>query len=171
MSAVGLILAALTTALQAAAPSRTVSRRYRDFADRDKTELTAGVFTLLNKGGDSGNDYADRLKLLLVGQILLPETTPGEAVEEAELVMLDDVRRFADGVVGAQVSLGAWRQSLQLEAPYGWIAFDLDVGPFDLSQPVDPAQLAAFITFRADYDLAPADGQIDATDQVTLPQG
>lgn len=34
----------------------------------------------------------------------------------------------------------------------------------------DLARLADFITFAADYDLQPADGEIDAQDTVTLPQ-
>ena len=33
----------------------------------------------------------------------------------------------------------------------------------------DPSTLDDFVTFHGDYDLAPSDGQIDATDIVTLP--
>ncbi len=35
---------------------------------------------------------------------------------------------------------------------------------------IDPADLEAFITAHIDYDLAPADGTIDASDHLTLPQ-
>lgn len=35
---------------------------------------------------------------------------------------------------------------------------------------IDPATLEAFITAHIDYDLAPTDGTIDATDVLTLPQ-
>ena len=41
---------------------------------------------------------------------------------------------------------------------------------FPLPDAFDPATLADFITFHADSDMAPADGDIDITSEETLPQ-
>lgn len=170
MSVIGTILNSAKAALATAAPARVITRSYQDFAERDQADLTAGVYTLMNKGQTEMVRYQDHLQVLLVGQVLVAEDAAGETLEEAELAMVDEVRRFTEGAQGARITITGWRQSQQLERPYGWVAFDLDVGPFDLIEPIDEAALASFITFHADYDLAPPDGQIDATDEITLEQ-
>ncbi len=176
MSVIGTLLANLETALIAAAPTRVVTRTLKDFSDRRKEDLMAGVFTLVHRGQKDMRSYQEHLQVLLVGQVLVAEKAAAElkalpeTVEEAELLMIDEIRRWADGVQGAQVSLVGWSQSQQIEAPFGWVAVEIDIGPLDFSAfTLDPATLDNFLTFRANYDLAPMDGQIDATDSVTLP--
>lgn len=186
-SAIGTLLGSMATALGAAAPGRSVTRALKDFGDRTKAELTAGVYTLLSRGQDKIDDYSEYLKVMLVGQIQLSENATPDQIEEAELLMVDEVRRFARGCQGANVSVKGWQQSQQLEAPYGWISVDLLVGPFDLVPPLDTAVLADFITFHADTDIPPFEtaaehakwleeppdqttSKPDAEDSVTLPQ-
>lgn len=175
MSAIGTILDNLVTAISAAAPARTVSRTMRDFAARQDAELEAGVITVLSRGL-SGDAPAQYLDVLLVGQVLVrgseddTNTQAGNLLEEQELLLLDDIECFILGVSGAQVRLSEVRQSLQVERPYGWVSVSLRVGPFDLGCLLDEASLDPFITFNADWDMAPPDAQTDATDTVTLEQ-
>jgi len=175
MSLIGTIIDSLVTALSAAAPTSTVTRTMLDFAFRDEAELEAGVFTVISKGIE-GNEPEEYLNLLLVGQVLVraseDDTDPqaGDLLEEAEHTLLDQVHCFIRGAKGAQLKLGTVRQSMQLDRPYGWISVPLRVGPFDLGCLLDVATMDPFITFNADWDMAPPDGQIDATDNVTLEQ-
>ncbi len=185
MSAIGAIIGSMGTALLAAAPGRMVTRAFKDFADRQKSELTAGLYTLISRGQDDTTDYAEYLKVLLVGQIQLAEDATPDQIEEAELAMVDEVRRFARGCQGAAVRVSGWQQSMQLEAPYGWVSFELRVGPLDLVPDLDVSTLASFITFHADTDIPPLESAAehakwlagdqttskpDAEDTVTLPQ-
>lgn len=65
--------------------------------------------------------------------------------------------------------IGFGRQ--ELFADHGLHAASLTLrGRIEVSQDIDAAALDAFVIFHADYDIAPADGAIDATDHVTLPQ-
>lgn len=149
------ILDAVKAALAAAAPTRVVTRKLEDFSERKSSDLEKGVFTLVSKGEKRIDQFISSLNCLLVGQILLGEDSDGEAVEEAELVMLDDVRRFISGVQGCQVVMTSWSQSQQIELPYGWIAVELELGPFNLDIGVDETGLSNFTTLATDYDIAP----------------
>ncbi len=166
MSAIGIILEALKTALQAAAPARVVTRELRDFGDRSEVDLKQGIYTLISRGQQEMRSRREYLRVLLVGQVMVDEKAAGDALEEAELLMIDELRRFKDGVQGAQVNIASWQQSQQIERPHGWISAELEVGPFDFSTAADPATLGDFITFKADYV---EDGQTLASDEVTLP--
>lgn len=163
MSTIKPILDAVKTALLAAAPSRVVTRAMADFASRNTIELESGIFTLLSKGEPRIEYGSDILHCLLVGQLLLNEDADGEAIEEAELVMVDDIRRFIDGVQGCQVRMTSWHQSQQIEAPYGWITAHLEIGPFDFSIGIDETTLDNFTTLGADYDIAP---QVSAAEHI-----
>lgn len=150
------ILDAVKAALAAAAPTRVVTRKLEGFAERNSVDLEKGVFTLLNTGRRDEDAHISYLKGMLVGQLLLGEDADGEAVEEAELVMMDDVARLVSGVQGCRIiPVGEWKQSRQIELPYGWISVDLEIGPFDLSIGVDEAGLSDFTTLATDYDIAP----------------
>lgn len=149
------ILDAVKTALSAAAPTRVVTRKLVGFAERDSSDLEKGVFTLVGKGRRDEDTHRSYLKCLLVGQLLVGEDADGEFVEEAELIMMDDVQRLIEGIQGCQVSPGSWSQSQQIELPYGWIAVEIEIGPFDLSIGVDETGLSDFTTLAADYDIAP----------------
>ncbi len=169
-SQIGMILNSMQASLQTAVPTRTVTRSLRDFADRSKEELAAGIYTLISRGEQRIDAPLEFLGVLLVGQFEVAENATGEVLEEIELRMFDEVRYFAAGCQGAYVQVQSTRQSMQIEHPYGWINAELLVGPFSLPEIIDPATLDDFITFHADYDLAPADLVVDAAITVTLEQ-
>lgn len=126
------LLDALTTAL----PLRVVTRDLRDFAGRADADLQSGIITILG-GGEK--DYANTLgriamlgtlPITLVGQIRVAENSAPSAVEDAEDALADEIKEFCrapgDPLLGGLSMLG-YRQSAQLEHPYGWIVADLEI--------------------------------------------
>lgn len=131
-------LASIATALAAAVPARMVTRSYRNHQQRKNAELTPGLYTVLAGGvkdypyetADNGIDNPSTtslgdLRFSIVGQIMLPEPSTGEAIETAELQMLDELENFADQMAATDGTLtlrllGA-SLSQQLEIPYGWV--------------------------------------------------
>lgn len=128
-------MAALQTALDTAMPTRVVTRDLKDFADRDKTDVAAGVFTLVSAGEGGYKNYNGREamdgrhRMLLVGQIELAEDAAGSAVEDAEFAMVEEVKGFMRALPASLCSLTmtGFRQSGQVDAPYGWVAIDMEL--------------------------------------------
>lgn len=128
-------MAALKTALAAAMPTRVVTRDLKDFADRPKADVAAGVFTLISKGERGYRNYNGREamdgrhSMLLVGQIALGEDAAPSAVEDAEFAMIEEVKGFVRALPASLCSLTmtGFQQSGQLDAPYGWVAITLEV--------------------------------------------
>jgi len=168
MSQYGLILDSLKSALAAASPDRIVTRELKDFADRDRADITKGVYTLISQGLNADENDEETLDVLLVGQIELTESASPSAIEEAELSMIDEIRSFARKVSGARIVLGRFRQSAQLDAPYGFISGTLKVGPFYFEDVLDPSP-APFITFHAESQLD-ADTEPEIVIEESLPQ-
>jgi len=149
MSQFGIIIDMISAALKQASPQRVVTRDLKDFSDHDAQDIQKGVFTLINQNVHADENDIEYLDLLLVGQIELAEGALPSAIEEAELTMIDEVRHFCQGLYGTQIVRGKFRQSAQLDAPYGFISGTLRVGPFNFDMPLD-ASLAPFIFFHAD---------------------
>lgn len=170
MSAVKPILDAVKVALATAAPTRVTTRKLEGFAERKSSDLEAGVFTLISKGERRVDQDYSFINCLLVGQLLLGEDVDGEAVEEAELLMIDDIRRFMGGVQGCQVNMKSWSQSQQIELPYGWVAVELELGPFILSSGPDETTLDNFTTLASDFDIAPHVSAAEHIKWVANPQ-
>jgi hypothetical protein len=152
------VLTAFAAALTAAYPGRVVTRDLKDFADRTKAELTAGVFTVIANGQPAGDAYAQKLKFLVVGQIEFPERTAGHVVEDAELAMSREVKNLLQRqLLGPDLRILGVDQSSQLEVPYGWVSISIEVGPYDGTEPLTEDEvigaLAEFLTFRADIDI------------------
>lgn len=128
-------MAALKTALTTAMPTRVVTRKLKDYADRKKEDLAVGVFTLISHGERGYKNYNGREamdgrhRMLLVGQIELIEDAEGDAVEDAEFAMVEEVKAFVRALPADLCSLvmTGFQQSGQLDAPYGWVAIDLEV--------------------------------------------
>ena len=128
-------MAALKTELVTAMPTRVVTRKLKDFADRPKADIAAGVFTLISKGERGYRNYNGREamdgrhSMLLVGQIELGEDADGEAVEDAEFAMVEEVKAFVRALPAELCSLvmTGFQQSGQLDAPYGWVAITLEM--------------------------------------------
>lgn len=126
---------ALMTALAAALPGRTVTRNFLKLGQRQREQLVAGVVSVVGLGE---SDYAThrgreadlgKLQMVLVGQLQVDSADP-QAVEDAEDEMADQIKAFLAGPMPTGVRsciATGYRQSGQLEAPYGWVAFEVEV--------------------------------------------
>lgn len=126
----------LRAGLQAALPTRVVTRDLRDFAQHAQADLEAGVLTLISHRESGYANYRGReadlgkLAIITVGQLKLPEDAQPSAVEDAEFAFAEEVKAFLQTVLPVEaVVLQETRFSGQLEAPYGWFAMDWEVWP------------------------------------------
>ncbi|TKA91817.1 hypothetical protein FAZ79_00490 [Guyparkeria sp. SB14A] len=154
MSTIGVFLKILADTMAAQVPGRVVTRSYQEFARRKHSDLEAGVWTLLCEGQAQIERYAEHFGAVLVGQIQLGEKATGEEIEEAELAMIDEMRDFCERVKGVQVRPVRWKQSMQIDHPYGWVAVDLDFGPVELT-PDSLKVLADLNLVHVDMDIPP----------------
>jgi hypothetical protein len=125
----------IRSTISAQLPARVVTRSLLDFAQRKDADLLAGVYTVLSRGERDYAGYIGReaqlgtQDLLIVGQIKLVETSEPYEIEEAEFAMVAEICAFLgalpDGIGGLR--LKGFRQSAQMEHPYGWVAFDLEM--------------------------------------------
>lgn len=133
-SVLGTRMELIKTLLEAKYPARVVTRNFIGYADHKRTDLVKGIYTLVsqseggypNYNGREGQD--GRQRLLLVGQFILDEDALGSAIEEAEFIMAEEIKEFLrtrDPQI-AQLFMTGFRQSQQLDRPYGWIAVDLE---------------------------------------------
>ncbi len=128
-------MAATAAGLAAACPTRVVTRDYKDHAQRRKEDLVQGVLTLLSLGeagyanlnGRAARDGQHRM--LLTGQIKVGENDPGEVLEAAEFAMVEEVKAWLRALPIDLITLEmtGFRQSGQMERPYGWVAMDLEM--------------------------------------------
>lgn len=126
---------ALRAGLQAAMPSRVVTRDFKDFAQRRKADLQAGVVTVIAQGEKGYANYLGRAAQLgtvgaiLIGQLQVAEQDPPHAVEDAEFVLAEEIKTFCinpGGALGGLV-MTSFRQSGQMDHPFGWIAVELEI--------------------------------------------
>jgi hypothetical protein len=130
-------LDAVKESLDAFMPQRYVQRNLTVAADESRERLTAGVVCLVGQKGGNFANYRGReaqqgtIDVALVGFLQVAESTKPDAIERAELVLLGEMLAWvAGGVTGAdRVTAGDWRQSRQLEHPYGWVVLELTVKP------------------------------------------
>lgn len=129
-------LEALKDSLQAALPDRYVSRNFLlDFAAYPKEQLTAGVIAVMSDGGGGFANYRGRegqlgtMTVALAGYVLVGENTERQAVELAELAMLNDLLTWVSNYAGTGLTIypQRYKQSKQLEHPYGWLVLELEV--------------------------------------------
>jgi len=124
---------ALQAALVAMYPARVVTRDLLDFALRDEADLLKGIYTVVGrKESDYSHTmgreaYYGRRMIGLLGQIKVAEGDTPSAVEDAEGVMIDEIKALMRSrtLQINSLQLVECRQSGQLEYPYGWVAFDL----------------------------------------------
>lgn len=129
------LMAALHAQLTTAMPTRVVSRDFVDFSQRKEADLLAGVVTVIAQGEREYSDVIGRaaqggtLGVILVGQVKVAENAAPSAVEDAEFALVGELKAFCLAVappLGALV-LRSFRQSGQLEHPYGWIAAEMEM--------------------------------------------
>lgn len=126
----------LKDGLQAAMPTRVVTRDFKNFDYREQRDLEAGVLTVMTTRERGYANYRGReadlgkLSLAVVGQLKLPEDALPSEVEDAEFVFAEEVKDFLKGALPVQAAdLLETRFSGQLEAPYGWFAMEMEVMP------------------------------------------
>ncbi len=136
MSEISGVMALLKTTLAAAYPARTVTRDLLDFSDRPEAELKAGVYALLAGPEDGFPNYRGResnfgtLRPVIVGQIQVEESAAPSALEDAESDMIDEIKAFTRTVLPSGIDsllLERYRRSEQLEHPYGWVTFQMEM--------------------------------------------
>jgi hypothetical protein len=129
-------LFSLHAGLSAALPSRRVTRSFKALQQRSQAELQQGVVTLISRGESDYSQVLGReaqlgkINALLIGQLMLPGNPEGQAVEQAELALAEEIKAFLQSPMPAGVQdclASRFAQSGQLETPYGWVVFELEV--------------------------------------------
>lgn len=128
-------LDAMQAAIAAALPTRIVQRDLIDPAQVPAADLEKGVVCLLSQGGGQFANYLGRegelgrMRVAAVGYLLLAEDTNPAAIERAELQLLQELLDWTGntGVPGLTALPQEFRQSQQLEHPYGWLMLGLEV--------------------------------------------
>lgn len=126
---------ALQAALAAALPGRLVTRQFRPLSQRSREELLAGVVCVVALGERDYANYRGReadlgtLEVVVVGQLEVDSPDPAE-VENAEFALAGEIKAFLAGPCPAPLRAmlaKGFKQSGQLEAPLGWVVFELEV--------------------------------------------
>lgn len=120
--------------LAARYPARVVTRSLKDFSLRQPAELKRGIYTLVGQGESGYANLLGRMamdgtqRLLLVGQIQLGEKESPVEIEDAEFGMVEEIKEFCRNLPPLIVllSMTGFVQSGQVDAPYGWIAVDME---------------------------------------------
>lgn len=120
--------------LAARYPARAVTRSFKDFPARKADDLKRGIYTLISYGESGYQNLRERAamdgrhRMLLVGQFQLGEKAATEEVEDAEFAMVEEIKAFVRELPPALACLDmtGYRQSGQVDHPYGWIAVDLE---------------------------------------------
>lgn len=128
---------ALKAALAALYPARVVTRSFVDLQDRTRTELAAGVYTIMSAREEGYANYVGReamdaqQKIFLIGQFQLAEDASGEQIEDAEFTLVEEIKAFVRTVPPELCALEmvAFDQSMQIERPFGWVVIELRYGP------------------------------------------
>ena len=129
-------LDALRTGLATALPTRIVRRDFRPLAQCKAADLVTGILTLVNRGERNYANYLGReaqlgtLDVLLIGQLKVADTAAPLAIEQAELALAEEVKGFLQAPAPAGVTeclAQSFAQSGQLETPFGWVIFELEV--------------------------------------------
>jgi len=140
------ILQAITERLGEINPDRLVTREWKDFALRQDPDLRRGVWMVLFGGitrypyetSDNGMDTDvlrasenGRVRISIVGQVLLDAGATGLDVEEAEFVLIHELEQLADEAMATEPLQALVLQSVvnsqQIETPYAWVVSTWEV--------------------------------------------
>lgn len=133
MSELGTKFEQLRSALETAQPARIVTRSFNN--DRPDAELRAGVFTILAQGEGGYNNLPGReamygtIDLVILGQIMVAEGDAAADLEEAEFTLVEEIKSFVRALpVGIDsLMIKRYRQSGQIDHPYGWVAIEMEM--------------------------------------------
>lgn len=125
----------LKTTLETAQPGRIVTRGFEDIGELQDTELRKGIYTIVNQGEGGFNNLPGReamygkLDVVIVARLMVDDKEDGQALENAELTMVDEIKALCRALVPGidSLMLNRWRQSGQIERPYGWVIFEMEM--------------------------------------------
>lgn len=129
---------AVVASLAAALPTRKVQSSLDMPESALREDLLAGLLCVVSESGGKFANYRGRegqqgqIKVSVVGYLLVEEGTAKEAIQRAELTLLNELLAWVASpvVVGINtVTPGDWVQSKQLEHPYGWLVLELVLKP------------------------------------------
>ncbi|MDD3675804.1 hypothetical protein [Thauera propionica] len=130
------VMEALGASLAASCPGRFVSRDFLPLGQRTADELEAGILAVAALGESGFANYRGReadlgtLRVVIVGQIKVADESPPHVLEDAEFAFAEQVKAWLGMPMLAPVRqclARSYRQSGQLEHPYGWVAFECEV--------------------------------------------
>jgi hypothetical protein len=135
MSALGDRMALIASTLAARYPARVVTRSFQQFEQRKREDLIPGIYTIVSRGEGGYANYNGREamdgnhKILVIGQIVLEESQTPAEVEDAEFVMVEEIKALVRDLPSALCSLVmmGFDQSGQLLHPYGGITVELEM--------------------------------------------
>lgn len=125
----------LRSALQAAYPARIVTRSFLNPAERADADLLSGVYTIISQGEGGFENLPGReamygkIDLVLLAQLKVAEGDASSAIEDAEFEMVDEIKAFVRALpVGIDsLEIKQFRQSGQIDHPYGWVVFEMEM--------------------------------------------
>ena len=130
------VMEAIGSSLAASCPGRFVSRDFEPLAQRTAEELEAGIVAVAALGESGFANYRGReadlgtLRVVIVGQIKVAEGSRPHVLEDAEFALAEQIKTWLGTPMLAPVRqcvARSYRQSGQLEHPYGWVAFECEV--------------------------------------------
>lgn len=133
-------LAGIASSLATKLPHRVVQRSLvLDPINHDPAAMAKGVICLVNGGGGRFANYRGRegqlgrADLAAVCFVKVADGADPVATEQAELALLEDLLGWVSDTGTPRPFDSAlpkdFRQSKQLDHPYGWIVLELDVRP------------------------------------------
>lgn len=130
------VVGALVASLAAALPARHVEPSLIVPENEKSERLQSGVVCVVSRGGGKFASYRGRegqlgtMDVALVGFLQVDHKLASAAVQAAELALLNELLQWVSTAAVAgldSVVPGDWRQSGQLEHPFGWLVLELKV--------------------------------------------
>lgn len=126
------MLQAFVDGLAAFAPSRVVTRSFQDLAQVPRDHLVAGQWCVIANGARFDEPLqrqalSAEVPFLAVARFVLAEDAAPVEIERTELALVEEMKSYLAslpaGLCGIDIT--AYRQSAQLDHPYGWVACEL----------------------------------------------
>ena len=136
MAAPDVVMDAFLSGLALALPGMLTTRDFMPIAQRPLEQLEQGITTLVRLGEKDYANYRGReadlgtVLALLIVQFKLAESATGRLVENKEIEYGEAIKAFLREPLPAPVTdctTDGYKQSGQLETPYGWVIFELEM--------------------------------------------
>ena len=136
MAAPDAVMDAFLSGLALALPGLLTTRDFVPIAQRSIEHLEQGIATLVRLGEKDYANYRGReadlgtVTALLIVQFKLAEGATGHLVENKEIEYAEAIKAFLHAPLPAPLTdctTDGYKQSAQLETPYGWVIFELEM--------------------------------------------